>query len=403
MAFRRAKIHLPLSALSGALLGATALAIAVPSCSGQVFVVGEKTAMSDVSTDFHPTRIELPSVPITERGRRDLLRNLEAEQGFAHRPLPLGTDVTLIANGNLTPNGDAYKEMLYKKGESAQVGDRVAITNVTVKDDRIILDLNGGPYLKHRFLRHIQINDMNLVPNDGAQVSGCRITLLFEGGVPEISAPEVKALLDPLIDFSVKTSAEAYADSLPPFLKDAIAQHDVLVGMNRRMVLAAMGQPWTKSRELLPGSDTRHFEEWVYGHVPETVRFVRFVDDRVIQVRVAALGQPIAIHDQNEMHGYTDPDSVREVAEGDTGPAEEGDTGGHAPPTILKPGESAPGSMRRVLLPSTPIDQDKDGSRDGSGKTQDGQSGQPAATPGQPVEPPSPTAHPQFQTAELER
>ena len=43
------------------------------------------------------------------------------------------------------------------------------------------------------------------------------MTLLFEGGLPDISAPEVKALLDPIIDFGVKSGAEAYADSLPPF------------------------------------------------------------------------------------------------------------------------------------------------------------------------------------------
>ena len=82
----------------------------------QVFVVGEKSAMADISIDFHPTRVELPSAPITERGRRELVRDLEAEQGFAHRALPLGDALVLMANGNLQPGGDAYKEMLYKKG-----------------------------------------------------------------------------------------------------------------------------------------------------------------------------------------------------------------------------------------------------------------------------------------------
>jgi hypothetical protein len=317
----------------------------------QVFVVGEKSAMADVSTDFHATRVELPSAPITELGRRELVRNLEEEQGFAHRALPLGDDLTLMANGNLTPGGDAYKELLYKKGESAQPGDRVAITAVTVKADRIVFDLNGGPYLKHRFLRHIDIDNMPLVPNDGAQVTGCRVTLLFEGGIPDISAPEVKALLDPIIDFGVKTSGEAYADSLPPFLKDAIAQHDVLVGMNRKMVLAAMGAPESKVRELLPGTTDQHYEEWIFGQVPQTVRFVRFVGDRVTEVRIAALGQPIAIHDKNEMEGYLDPEDTHEVAMGDSNAGSAEDRAAKAPPTILKPGEVAPGSSQRVLLP----------------------------------------------------
>src|SRR5579872_6349723 len=175
MAFRRATTYSSLASGFGlAAVLATGLTAATQLASAQVFVVGEKSAMADVSTDFHPTRVELPSTPISERGRRELIRNLEAEQGFAHRPLPLGDSLVLMANGNLKPGGDAYKQMLYKKGTSAAAGDRVAITKVTVDKDRIILDINGGPYLKHRFLRHIQLNDNNVVADDGAQVTGCR-------------------------------------------------------------------------------------------------------------------------------------------------------------------------------------------------------------------------------------
>jgi hypothetical protein len=330
---------------------AGALACVLPGTAhAQVFVVGEKTALADVSTEFHPTRIELPTAPITERGRRELIRNLEAEQGFAHRALPLGEDLILVANGNLRPSGDAYKEMLYKKGQSAAPGDRVVLTAVTVKDDRIVFDLNGGPYLTHRFLRHIDLNDVPIVPDDGAQVTGCRVTLLFEGGLPEVSAPEVKALLDPIVDFGVKTSAEAYADSLPAFLKDAVAHHDVLVGMDRKMVLAAMGAPQSKVRELVPGSTTRRYEEWIYGQMPQTVRFVRFEGDRVTELRIAALGKPIVIHDKNELRGYLDPEDTHEIAMGDAKPGN-GEDGSAKPPTILKPGEAAPGSQKRVLLP----------------------------------------------------
>lgn len=326
---------------------------AVPGSRAQVFVVGEKTATEGVSTDFHHTQVELPTKPMDELGRRELVRDLEAEQGFAHRALPLGDTVTLIANGNMNPAGDAYRQLIFKKGQSAAPGDRVEISTVTVKGDRILLDVNGGRYLRHRFLRHLEVNDMAAVAPSSDEVTGFRIALVFEGGVPEISAPEVKALLDPLIDFGVKTSNEAYANTLPDFLKDAIAHHDVLVGMNERMVLAAMGAPESKIREHEAGEDSPEYEDWIYGKVPETVHFVRIENDRVIQVKTAELGKPIAVRTENEMQGFLDPVDTHEIAMGDKPAAGDDDSAARtAPPTLRNPGEPLPsGGSGKVQLP----------------------------------------------------
>jgi hypothetical protein len=359
MAFRAKKSVLLVSAV--AVAGAMSVA---QGAIAQVFVVGEKTATADISTDFKPTRIELPSKPINELGRRQLVRDLEAEQGFAHRALPMGGEgLTLLANGVLNPGGEAYREMIYKKGQSAAAGDRVVITTVTVKPDRIIFDLNGGPFLKHRFLRHIELNNTPIVQGDvGEQATGSRVTLLFEGGLPDIGAPEVKALLNPIIDFGVKTGAQAYADTLPDPVKQAVAKHDILVGMNKRTVIAAAGAPENKERELLPGSTDKHYEEWIYGHMPQTVRFVRFEGDRVTQVRIAALGKPIEVHDKDEMGDYVDPDGTREVALGDGPVSSDPDQPKAAPPTLRRPGDpepEGPGAMHRVQYPppakTTPV------------------------------------------------
>src|ERR1700678_1266824 len=316
------------------------LALPFATACAQVFVVGEKTATADVATDFKPTHVPLPEAKLTERGRRELVRNLDAEQGFAHRALPVGAGLMLQANGQLTPGPDQYKKILYEKGQSAAPGDRVIITALDFKGDRLVLDFNGGPYAKHRFLRHVQLNDAPVVAGDPAEVAtGSRITLVFEGGIPEISAPEVKALLEPLVDFGVKSSEQAYADTLPSELKDAIAAHEVLVGMNHRMVLAALGAPENKIREQQSGDPSGgRYEEWIYGHVPQTIRFVRFVGDRVTVVEIAALGKPIEIHDKDEMGGYNSTET-REVAMGDKPKDGEGKTS--SPPTLLKPGEAA--------------------------------------------------------------
>ena len=323
----------------------------------QVFTVGEKTATADIKTDFTPTRVELPDTQMTERGRRELVRDLEAEQGFAHRALPLGSIVTLMANGKLSPGSDEYKMMVYKKGQAAGPGDRVIVTALEIKPDRILVDLNGGPYVKHRFLRHIQIGvgGVETTPqqNDGAVPTGCRITLMFEGRVPEVTAPEVKALLQPIVDFGVKTGEQAYADTLPEPVKEAIQSHDVLVGMNHRMVLAALGQPEAKMRE--GASDGGKYEEWIYGHQPQTVRFVRFVGDRVSLVKVAALGKPIEIHDHDELAGYLPAAPTRTIAMGD---AQADDSKAAAgPPTLRRPGEADPveagggADVRKVKYP----------------------------------------------------
>jgi hypothetical protein len=337
------------------------VAMAVPCTGAQVFVVGEKTATAGINTDFTPTHVPLSEDRLTERGRRDLVRNLEAEQGFAHRALPMGAGITLEANGKLLPGPEQYKQLIYKKGESSAPGDRIIVTAISFKANQIVLDLNGGPYAKHRFLSHVSLNDTPLAQTPSSTVTGSRVTLSFEGGVPEISAPEVKALLEPVLDFGVKNSDVAYADTLPAPLKDAIAAHDVLVGMNHRMVQAALGAPESKMREHDPKDpDGPRFEEWIYGHVPQTVKFVRFDGDRVAVVKIAAMGRPMEIHSTNELGDFLPGPETREIALGDTklaGPGVVGDVdnGAHAtPPTLRQPGDvdvpvNAPG---RVQFPT---------------------------------------------------
>ncbi len=323
-----------------------AVALLVSSAGAQVFVVGEKTATADISTDFKPTDLSLPDGKLNERGRRELVRMLEAEQGFAHRALPVSPNVALRANGPLSPGPEQFKRLIYEKGESVAPGDRVVITAMQVKPDRIIFDLNGGPYAKHRFLSHVQLNGNNMATPDPERASGSRVTLIFEGQIPEISGPEVKALLAPVIDFGAKSGEQAYAETLPPFVKEAIAEHNVLVGMNHRMVLAALGAPDSKIREHAGENGSgAHYEEWIYGHVPETVQFIRFAGDRVSQVKTAPLGKPVEVRDRDEMNGFRNPVPTREVAMGDTQPTADAETGkAGAPPTLRKPGEDLPAS-----------------------------------------------------------
>jgi Protein of unknown function (DUF2845) len=381
-----------MSPLAGSLLCGLAFG-AMPTLYAQVFTVGMKTATADVTTEFHPTRVELPKEPLDEKGRQELIRNLESEQGFAHRELPLGAGLQLIANGTMSPKDEDYKKMLYEKGQSAGAGDRVQVTSLEFRGDRIVIDLNGGPYAKHRFLSHISLNDMPLA-QQGPLATGCRVTLIFEGGVPEVTAAEVKALLDPVVDFRAKTSSEAYADTLPPKVREAVEAHEILVGMTRRMVIASMGEPKTKEREHTSNSDADSpvYEEWIYGDPPQATQFVRFKNGKVVRLEIAAIGRPIEVHDKNEMGGEPEPTlQARTIVNGDVQPTEEGDRNGAAAPTLRRPGEvldtqqSVPG-MGKVKMPTD--------------QTPDQQSGQQSGqqTPAQPQQGTAP-GQPQPQTA----
>ena len=334
-----------------------AIFVLAAAMRAQVFVVGEKTAEADVTTDFHPTHVEIPKQPLTERGHLDLIRNLESEQGFAHRELPLGSGLVLIANGNMNPSGEEYKKMLYEKGQAAAPGDRVQITSLKFESSRIVIDFNGGPYAKHRFLSHISISEMPLA-YEGPIATGFRVTLLFEGSLPEVNATEVKALLDPVVDFKAKSAAEAFANTLATKVRNAVERHQILVGMNKHTVIAAMGEPQTRHREHADNENANSpvLEEWIYGQPPQATQFVRFRNGMVVRLEIAAIGKPIEFHEKNEVDDAPEPSLLaRTIANGDEQRNPDGDTG-HAsrPPTLMKPGEQSenPRTTGKVNMPS---------------------------------------------------
>ena len=323
------------------------LVVALP-LHAQVFVV-EPEHIEKHYTQFQPTHVQYPSEPLTTLGREELIRFLQSEQGFAMRPLPVA-NLTLHANGHMDPTGDKYVDELHAKGISVKPGDRVVISDIKIREKSIVLDLNGGPEHKHKYLRHVSIGvgvaDMPLAQDSGAPPTGARLTLLFEERVPDLNGEQVEALLRPMIDFGVKSPAEAFAESLPDFLRKAIEQHRVLVGMDRDMVRYAKGQPVRKVRET--GADGKPFEIWIYGEAPQPVEFVRFQEGFVIRVELAKVGEPIEVRNQNEMGDYWGNQPVvasnqHEVPLGDQTAADR--TQENAPrsaPSLRKPGEPLP-------------------------------------------------------------
>jgi hypothetical protein len=224
------------------------------------------------------------------------------------------------------------------------------------------------------------------VQDNEADPLGARVTLTFKGPVPDLTSKDVKALLSPLISFDVKTPVQAFTDTLPPKLKDAILNHQVMVGMSTDMVLFAKGQPEAKSREM---DGQMPFEEWIYGKPPQTVEFVRVNGNRVIQVEIAKMGEKPVIFTKDEVEGLMRTDGTPLEPEKQPRLAKNGDvvrdpnTQEAAPPPSLKrPGETLP------------VDDDKDSQRVGdmrpvrfpdkkpAAQPGDNPDGEPAATPG---------------------
>ena len=331
------------------------------SCAAQVITIdtsGKNPGSANGPVDrrfaqITPTNIPLPNSILDPKTRLELIRVLQAEQGFAMRPFPRGhKGLTLVANGKLEPAGEAYLNMIIAGGTSAKPGDRLVVTDVKIEENKIIFLLNGGPDAKHRFLRHISIggdpnNDTPIVQGEANDPTGSRLTLDFNGHIPGLTGAQVKALLAPLISFDVKTPVQAFTDTLPTKLKDAILNHQVMVGMSTDMVLFAKGPPQSKSREM---DGQMPFEEWIYGKPPEEVDFVRINGNRVIRVEIAKMGEPPVIFADDVVSGMMRTDGTPvETAANHTHISKEGDVqrdpdkeAPDAPPSLRGPGEQLP-------------------------------------------------------------
>ncbi len=365
---------------------ALAALLAAAACPAQVITIdtsGKGTTASTGPVDrqysqIEPTHVELAKSQLDDKSRILLIRALLQEQGFAMRPFPRGhKGLTLVANGNLEPAGTAYLNMVISDGLSAKPGSRLVITNITIDRSKMVFDLNGGPDAKHRFLRHVQIGvgpqmgDPDVDPtmaNQAGDPAGSRLTLTFADHVPDLTPAQVKALLAPLISFDVKTPIQAFTDTLPPALKEAILSHKVLVGMTTDMVLYAKGQPLTKSREM---DGQMPIEEWIYGTPPDPVDFVRINGNRVIRVEVAKDGEPMQIFTKDVVSGMMTTDGspvltaqskTRTIKEGDveTDPDKQAPA---PPPSLRDPSEKQPtdntnrGVMRPVQFPKPHTDE----------------------------------------------
>lgn len=316
-----------------------------------------------------PPVIPANSPHMSRQTRLEIIRDFETQLVYSRTMFPMGQKGLVLKDGVITPNGQNLQQLVALWGPSIKPGDPAHISYVRIHDNYIHFDLNGGAIHRKKWYQHIEVSGANgasvpLAQNQSTDnPHGSYLDIYFEKYVPEMSASQLRALLYPVLDFNARNKEEAYLDTVPPKVKDAIKAHYVLIGMNTEMVLHAKGRPPKKVREK---DGDAEYEEWIYGEPPQDVDFVRIVGDEVVRVETMKVGGQKIVRADKEVilpkpgedteAKKTDQDrpanapSLRRPGE-DTQDVPKADDGispmpPAAPPTISpSPGDPGPGSV----------------------------------------------------------
>lgn len=236
------------------------------------------------------------SPTLQESSKLSLIRYVSGEFAKARKPLPAGKDGFIIFVGK--PLDEQFLDRaVVNKGAAVNPGDNCQITALTFSDRIITVDINGGGRPKRHWRDHIQIGmggastpqtqttqTTDQGPPGFQPGAGGTIFITFPKTIPDITPAELKAILDPLLDFSNRRSAAVqYVDTIPPEIRKAIADRHPSVGMDREQVVAALGKPNRKVRER--DANGIDIEDWIYGNPPDKTIFVRFTGDHVTGIK----------------------------------------------------------------------------------------------------------------------
>jgi hypothetical protein len=275
------------------------------------------------------------SSKLTKEHRMELIRTFNSDLVYIRTRFPMGKTGLTIKDGQVSPSGPALDQLISLWRPSVKPGDRAIITKFDLKNSRMHFEINGGPVKKRKWYQHIQVgvngadNTVGGTPDQINNPRGSYVDLVFDHDVPDVTVEQVKKMLWPVFDFDSKSPLEAYLESVPPKVKEAIKNHHVLVGMNREMVIYAKGRPAKKIRE---NDGQGEYEDWIYGEPPQDVDFVRVVGDEVIRVETMKIDGEKVVRTQKEIDlgGPT----VASAAQKEDKPVKA--------PTLRRPGEAAP-------------------------------------------------------------
>jgi hypothetical protein len=241
---------------------------------------------------------------MSKQTRYQIIHDFETQLVYARTVFPMGTKGIKLKDGVTTPNGTELQQDLAIWGPAVRPGDPSRISFIQIKDDHIHFEINGGPVRRQKWYQRIQLSGNGGVPVTGTQQElpanphGTYLDVYFDKYVPEMTAQQLREVLLPVLDFNAKNKEEAYLDTVPPKVKEAIQAHHVLVGMDTEMVLHAKGKAPRKVRER---DGEIEYEEWIYGEPPADVDFVRIVNDEVVRVETMKVGGEKIVRTEKEV------------------------------------------------------------------------------------------------------
>lgn len=277
-----------------------AMGLRTPDASARPSFSNTEVAIFPTLTPEDPQQQPAPSQPrkdkLQETSKLELIRYVSGEFAKAAKSLPAGKEGFLQYAGKPL-NQELLERAVATHGAAVHAGDNAQITKLEFRDHTIVIDVNGGGRGKKRFLDRLQIDvgglptarttsdtQQNAGPSGMQPGAGSTLFLEFNKSIPDLTPDELKQMLAPFLDFAKQRSASLHwIDTLPADVKKAIQDRVPKVGMDREMVVAAIGKPGHKVRER--DSQGNEIEDWIYGNPPDKTMFVRFMGDKVTSIR----------------------------------------------------------------------------------------------------------------------
>ena len=226
-----------------------------------------------------------------------LLRGDIAAVGFSRHNLPRGKPPMKLNPAGQLKNLGSLRQAVRDHGIGVPRGGRLQITALRFTSHSIVVDFNGGIHTTHWY-NHLQFGmggAMNSIPNAATTVQGARAILKFPDGIPGMNAAGLKQYLNSVVDWNQQSGAAVTTYHLPPVVRHAIESHTAMVGMNRNMIVAALGRTQRKYHEQNPQTG-EEYTVWVYGKPPQNTTFVRFEGGQVTQITTYEANGSRVIH-----------------------------------------------------------------------------------------------------------